>query len=95
MNTASRTPPMNTAMTTPLRHTALSAMINPKLLTQAEPTSLLHQSIKAIIRQMHMLLSRKAPTTHTQHTTLQTTRLKARTHPMNRLEARMATAVLH
>ena len=86
---------MSMAVTTPLRHTALLAMINPKLLTQAAPSSLLDQLIKATIRQMHMLLSRKAPTTRTQHTTLQTTRLKARTHLMNRLEAHTATAVLH
>jgi hypothetical protein len=93
MNTASHIHPMSTPATTRPSLTAMSATTNLKLHTQAAPTSLLHQLIKPILRQISMLLNQKAPTTRTLSTTLQTTLRKARTRLMNRPEVHMARAM--
>ena len=85
---------MSTVVTTHRHHTALLATINLKLLIQAAHTSLLRQLTTPITRQMRMLLNRRAHTTRTHSTILQTILQKAHTPLTIKPEVHMATAML-
>jgi hypothetical protein len=95
MTTASPIPPMSMAMTTRPRRMIPSATINLKLHTPTATTSLLLLSSQPTSQQIRMLLNRRALTTHTHNTILQTILLRVRTRLTNRVVAHMAIATPH